>query len=201
MRALARDAPGLRCELVESEPEQSLPALALGDVDLVLADEWQHQPRSRPLGVDRHDLHRDPVHVVLAEDHPAAPRHPRAVPLAELAGEPWTTGHHGTGSEEMTERTCRQLGGFDPDVRHRANDSVVSLGLVAHGLAVTLLPALIAPGARPGVVAREIAEGSVFRTIFAAHRTADARRPSVQALLAAVHTAATELGWPVGSPA
>ena len=50
MQALAREAPGLRCELVEAEPEQSLPALALGDVDLVLADEWQHQPHSRPAG-------------------------------------------------------------------------------------------------------------------------------------------------------
>src|ERR671915_472916 len=47
MQALAREAPDLRCELVESEPEQSLPALALGDVDLVLADEWQHQPLAR----------------------------------------------------------------------------------------------------------------------------------------------------------
>lgn len=53
MQALARTAPGLRCELLEAEPEQSLPALALGDVDVVLADEWQHQPRSRPAGVDR----------------------------------------------------------------------------------------------------------------------------------------------------
>ena len=60
MQALAREAPGLRCELVEAEPEQSLPALALGDVDLVLADEWQHQPRARPAGVDREDLHQRP---------------------------------------------------------------------------------------------------------------------------------------------
>src|SRR4051794_22845005 len=43
MQALALEAPELRCELVEAEPEQSLPALALGDVDLVLGDEWQHQ--------------------------------------------------------------------------------------------------------------------------------------------------------------
>src|SRR6478609_8644477 len=34
MQALARDAPGLRCELVEAEPEHAVPALALGDVDL-----------------------------------------------------------------------------------------------------------------------------------------------------------------------
>src|SRR5947207_13610191 len=39
---LARDVPRLRCELVEAEPEQSLPALAVGDIDLALGDEWPH---------------------------------------------------------------------------------------------------------------------------------------------------------------
>src|SRR3954470_24984616 len=33
MESLARDAPGLRCELLELEPEDALPALALGDID------------------------------------------------------------------------------------------------------------------------------------------------------------------------
>jgi DNA-binding transcriptional LysR family regulator len=198
MRALAREAPGLRCELVEAEPEESLPALALGDFDLVLADEWQHQPHSRPAGVDRLDLHRDPVGLVLPEAHPAAQRHPRAVPLRELRDEAWATGHPGSGWEEVVERTCRQLGGFDPAIRHRTNDSVVSLELVAQGLAVTLLPDLVAPGDHPGVVVRSIAEGSVERTIFLATRTADAERPTVRALLAAVRTAAAGLGWETG---
>jgi DNA-binding transcriptional LysR family regulator len=195
MQALAQQAPGLRCELVEAEPEQALPALALGDVDLVLADEWEHQPHSRPAGVDRQDLHREPVYVVLPEDHPAARRHRRAVPLAELADARWTTGHLDTPWEEMLERTCRELGGFDPDIRHRTNDSVTSLAVVAAGQAVTLLPRLVAPDARPGIVTRAIAEGSVHRTIFAATRTADARRPSVQALLGAVRDAAAEPGF------
>jgi DNA-binding transcriptional LysR family regulator len=95
----------------------------------------------------------------------------------------------------MIERTCRQLGGLDPTIRHRTNDSVVSLGLVSEGLAVTLLPDLVAPGARPGVVVRTIAEGPVHRTIFAATRTADAQRPSVRALLAAVRAVASGVGW------
>ena len=194
MRALAREAPGLRCELVEAEPEQSLPALALGDVDLVMADEWQHQPHARLAGVDRQELHRDPVHLVLPEDHPAALRHGVAVPLAELAGEAWTTGHRDTGWEEMTNRTCRELGGFDPDIRHRTNDSVTSLAVVAQGQGVTLLPDLVDPDSHPGVAVRGIAEGSVHRTIFTATRAADAMRPSVQALLAAVRAAAADLG-------
>ena len=59
----------------------------------------------------------------------------------------------------MTERTCRELGGFDPDIRHRTNDSVTSLALVADGQAVTLLPELVRPDAHPGVAVRAIAEG------------------------------------------
>jgi DNA-binding transcriptional LysR family regulator len=193
MEALARDAPRLRCEVIEAEPEQALPALALGDIDLVLGDEWQHQPRRLPAGVQRHELHRDPVHLVLPARHPAARRHRDAVPLAELAGEAWTTGHVGMGWEEMTQRTCRELGGFDPDIRHRANDATISLALVARGLAVTLLPDLPLPDRHPGIALRAIAEGPVSRAIFAATRAADAARPSTQALVAAVRNAASAL--------
>jgi DNA-binding transcriptional LysR family regulator len=194
MEALARDAPRLRCELLESEPEEALPALALGDLDLVLADEWQHQPRRLPEGVERHELVRDPVRLVLPARHPAARRHAEAVPLAELAGEAWTTGHAGLGWDEMTRRTCQELAGFDPDVRHRTNDAGISLAVVAHGFAVGMLPALALPSRHPGVKLRDIAEGPVNRAIFAATRSADAARPSTQALLAAVREAAAPLG-------
>src|SRR5687768_16195560 len=71
MEALAASAPRLRCEFVEAEPEQALPALALGDVDLVLGDEWQHQPWRLPAGLERHELLADPVRLVLPAPHPA----------------------------------------------------------------------------------------------------------------------------------
>jgi DNA-binding transcriptional LysR family regulator len=194
MEALARDVPRLRCELVEAEPEDSLPALALGDVDLALGDEWEHQPRRLPNGVERHELLGDPVYLILPAEHPVALRHPEVVPLAELADEAWASGHVGMGWEQMTHRTCRQLGGFDPDIRHRANDATVSLGLITRGLAVALLPDLPLPPGRSGIALRRIAEGSVNRAIFAATRTADAARPSTQALLAAVRFAVAQLG-------
>jgi DNA-binding transcriptional LysR family regulator len=193
IEALAREAPRLRCEVVEAEPEQALPALAVGDVDIVLGDEWQHQPRRLPAGLQRHELLEDPVHLVLPAAHPAARRHPDAVPLAELAGEPWTTGHAGISWEEMTQRTCRERGGFEPDIRHRTNDATVSLALVARGLAVTLLPDLPLPDHHPGITLRRIAGGPVSRAIFAATRAADATRPSAQALLDAVRTVAAAL--------
>jgi len=186
MEALARDAPRLRCELIEAEPEQALPALALGDVDLVIGDEWQHLPWRLPVGLQRHELLDDPVHLILPARHPVARRHKRAVPLAELAGAAWTTGHAGMGWEEMTQRTCREHGGFEPDIRHRTNDATVSLALVARGMAVTLLPDLVLPDRHPGVVVRAVAEAPVSRAIVAVTRAADAERPSTQALLAAI---------------
>ena len=193
MKALARDAPRLRCELVEAEPEQALPALALGDVDIVLGDEWQHQPWRLPAGLERHELLRDPVHLALSARHPAARRHKEAVPLAELAGEAWTTGHAGMSWEQMTQRTCREHGGFDPDIRHRTNDATVSLALVAAGIAVTLLPELVLAGRHPGVTLRRLAGQAVERRIFAVTRAADAARPSTRALVAALREAAAAL--------
>jgi DNA-binding transcriptional LysR family regulator len=193
IEALAADAPRLRCELIEAEPEQALPALALGDVDLVLGDEWRHQPWRLPAGLQRHELLRDPVQLVLPARHPTARRHQDAVPLAELAGEAWTTGHVGMAWEETTQRTCREHGGFDPDIRHRTNDATVSLALVARGLAVTLLPDLALRGRHPGIALRRIAGDPVARAIFAVTRAADAARPSTQALVAAVRNAAAAL--------
>ena len=113
------------------------------------------------------------------------------MPLAELAGERVGDGRgrHGLGGDDR--RTCRALGGFEPDVRHRTGGATVALALVARGLAVTLLPALpLAGRPQPGVAVRAIAEGSVDRSIFAATRAADAARPSTAALLAAVRAAA-----------
>jgi DNA-binding transcriptional LysR family regulator len=189
---LKRDAPGLRCELIEAEPEHALPELALGGVDLVLADELPDQPHARLPGVELHELLRDRVRVLLPADHPAA--RDRAVDMADLAGATWATGHAGTPWGRMVETTCRRLGGFDPDIRYRTNDGVVTMALVAAGLAVTLLPDLVGAAERPGVAVRPLARSSLHRTVFAATRAADASRPSVQALLGAVRAAAAELG-------
>ena len=181
MQALASEAPNLRCELFEAEPEQALPALATGDVDLAIGDEWQHQPWRLPPGLERHELLRDPVHLALPDGHPAT-RH-EEVPLHELAEAVWTTGHSAMGWEEMTQRTCRLYGGFEPDIRHRTNDATVSLALVARGLAVTLVPDLVLPDGHPGVALRPIAGAPVERGILAVTRSADATRPSVNAVL------------------
>jgi DNA-binding transcriptional LysR family regulator len=162
----------LRCELVEAEPEQALPALALGDLDLVLGDEWQHQPWRIPSTLVRHHLFDDPVLLVGSDD-----------PLPTLSNHVWTSGQPGMAWDEMLQRTCREHGGFAPDVRHRTNDANVSLALVRAQLAVTLLPQLAIP---PGFTTTPV---PVKRAILAVTRATDAHRPSINALLDALQAA------------
>jgi DNA-binding transcriptional LysR family regulator len=190
MAQLARDAPRLVCELVGGEPEDSLSALALGDVDLVIGDEWQHAPWRMPAGLDRHELLLDPVLLVLPAGHAAARARRRAVSLAELADATWISGPPGFGWGEITERLCRERGRFAPNVRHRMNDAVVAAELVAAGLGVALLPGLALSDDDPRVATRPIAGPRPTRAIYAVTRTSDAARPSTQALLGAVHAAA-----------
>src|SRR5690349_21169951 len=158
MERLELEAPRLRTELIEAEPEQALPALALGDLDLVLGDEWPHQPVRLPTGVHRHDLFSDHVHVLVPAGHPGRR-------LADFADAAWATGAAGLGWDEMTRRTCVSVGGFEPDVRHRTIDASVAVALVARGLAVTMLPALALGAGHPGVERRTI---PASRAIFAA---------------------------------
>ena len=71
---------------------------------------------------------------------------------------------------------------------------MLALSLVADGLAVSLLPRLVA-GGRESVAVRPVAGGAVDRTIFAATRAADERRPALLATRAAIDRVAAELGW------
>ena len=183
--------PALRCELVEAEPEQSLPALALGDVDLVLADEWQHQPLARP----RRRRPRGPAR------RPGPPR-----PARGPSGGPAAPGRGAAGRARrraVDDRPSRDRLGGDhqphvprarrlrprhppPDQRQRHQPRRSS----PPARPSRCCPSFVRPEAHPGVAVRAIAEGSVHRTIFVATRAADAERPSVQALRAAVRAAA-----------
>jgi DNA-binding transcriptional LysR family regulator len=127
--------------------------------------------------------------VMLPRGHPlAAAGGP--VALAALRDEPWAVGKAGTHYAELAIRACRALGGFEPDVRHRSTDLLILLALVAAGQAVTLLPDLVRAGREPNVVARDVAEAPLTRTVFSAIRRGSVRRPALRALRAALTDAA-----------
>jgi len=168
-QALRDAAPSVRLELEEMEPEESLPAVQRGDVDVAIAHEFE-----------RRKLLDDPVLVALpADGWPAGDG--RAVDLATLAGRPFLAPRRNTGCAELIHRACARAG-FVPSVTARATDFYVLLSLVAAGAGVTLVPRLAARHLPPGVVLRKPAE-PVTRKILAVSRRGGDRRPAVRVVL------------------
>jgi DNA-binding transcriptional LysR family regulator len=188
MIALADPHPELTCELLDLEAEEALPLLRAAELDIVIAEEYEHAPRPRLPGVDRHELLDDALLVALHPAHPVAARG-RPVRMTELEGEPWAAPRHHTAYADMLVRACRSEGGFEPDFRHRVNDMQTILELVAAGLAVALVPTLGHPERRTDVAVRALSGKGLSRSIFAAVRAGAGDRPAVAALLEAIRSA------------
>src|SRR4051794_30690796 len=186
---LAQKHPDLALAVVELEAEAGLPALARGDLDVLVAEEYPNAPRPRSAGITRRDLRRDEMLLALPEGHPAG-RH-KSVKLAAVADAAWVSAQDGTSYAEMVAGLCRTTGGFEPRIRHRVSDLDLMLELVARTRAVAIVPALGDPEGRRGVAVRRLAGARVSRTIFAAWRDSDEARPSTTAVVAALKRPAT----------
>jgi DNA-binding transcriptional LysR family regulator len=176
--------PQVRVEIFELELEQALPGLRLGAVDLVIGDEYDGHPRPRPAGLRFEVVHEELLKVVLPATHPlATPAGP--VAIRHLRCESWTSSAEGTGHHAMVIGTCRSLGGYEPDLRHRSNDADVQLELVRAGAAVALMPVLTLPTGDPAIAIRDIAETRLTRRLVAVTRDTPPA-PALTAFLAAV---------------
>ena len=104
--------PELQCELVQAEAESALPALRLGDVDIVLAEEYDHAPRPArpgaraPRAVPRRARVRGPGRPPGGGARSDRLRRPaRRRVGGRRAGTAWN---------DMIERACRSIGGYEP---------------------------------------------------------------------------------------
>ena len=181
---LAEAHPELRVELRELEAEESLPLVTGGGLEVAVAEEYEHAPRPRLPQLHRDYLPDDEMLLALPNGHGAL-RAGGAIRLGALREDAWATARAGTAYADMCERICRSAGGFEPDVRHRANDMGLLLDLVARGC-VAVVPALGRPESDPRVEVRRIAGAGLSRAIFVAVRTSDRARPSTAAVVEAL---------------
>ncbi|GAA1699369.1 LysR family transcriptional regulator [Kribbella yunnanensis] len=182
VRALAVTHPNIRVEATEGEVEQAVPALRLQQLDVVVGDEYDGQPRPVHADLQREPLLREHIRVVLPENHPEAKAD--RVKIAHLADIPWAACQPGTGHREMQVRVCREYGGFEPDLRYSSDDFLILLELVRTTGAAALLPDLVLRHGTPGVVVRRPAEADVGRAVYLLTRRA--RTPAVDAVAAAL---------------
>ncbi|GAB3864535.1 LysR family transcriptional regulator [Nocardioides maradonensis] len=190
IQALADSHPDIRVEVTEAEVEQSVPALRLQHLDVVVGDEYEDQPRPVHEDLRRMTLLHEQIRLVLPADHPAAASG-RPVSLRALADLPWAACQPGTGHHRMTLRACRQLGGFEPDLRATSDDFLILLELARTTGSATLLPDLVHAHEAPGVVVRDLRDlrgGGIGREVYLLTRRSSP--PTVDAVAEALRVAA-----------
>jgi DNA-binding transcriptional LysR family regulator len=192
--AIARIAaayPELDTALVEAEAEAAIPELMRGGLDVVIAEEYPNAPRPRAVGLVRRNILQDEMLLALPQSHAAAKT--KTVRLAKLRDARWVTARQGTAYSEMAIGLCRSLGGFEPNVKHRANDLRLMLELVRAEGCVAIIPALGETEAGSDVAVRHVADGRLTRVIFLLSRASDAARPSTTAVVDGLERTAAAL--------
>ena len=85
--------------------------------------------------------------------------------MTALRTDVWVASATGTGHHALVVGTCRSLGGYEPDLRHRSNDADVQLELVRTTGAVALMPTLALPPGDPAIALRDISEAAITRRL------------------------------------
>ena len=171
--------PGLRVELVESEPEVAVPALLSGDFDLVVSEEYPGSDPTPPRHADREVLGADPLEMVAAESLLRGPD------LVKQGGRlPWALEPVGASSRAWAVQHCLGLG-FRPAVQYESYDLDLLLLLVRQGAAASVLPKLVLPGPQEAPTLHRVDTG-MSRTLVSLARRARVADPSVRAVRGAL---------------
>ncbi|WP_017624834.1 LysR family transcriptional regulator [Nocardiopsis chromatogenes] len=190
---LAEEHPGIRVELVETEPPGSLCALQAGQCDVTIAFGYGGTV-AFPDGVAEEDtlavpLLDDPVVIVLPRDHPLTRKH--GVHLSDLAEERWIAGCPRCRGNFVT--ACADAG-FEPDIAFTTDDNLAVQSLVAAGAGIACMPGLVLSCLRhPGVVGRRV-EPPAHRTVAAYTLREYARVPATRLLLEVLEDTARRVG-------
>jgi DNA-binding transcriptional LysR family regulator len=186
-RPLRTLAPAVELRVLEAETPGAVALLVARDVDLILGMECSAAPRRDDARFHREDLLGDILDAVLGADHALAGR--ARIDLAELAGETWVAPPVGWSCDEVFMAGCRTAG-YTPKIAHRAGDWQATMGLVAAGLGISLVPRLAHTAPPPGVVIVPLLGVPPQRHVFAACRAGAESSPAIRAVLDALGDAA-----------
>ncbi len=176
--------PETRITFDEGTSEQLSTRVASGELDLAIGYQDTGAASADPPGVTRHRLLHEQFMVALAPNHPLARE--SEVRLADLSHEDWTAAL----TDGVIVRACRTAG-FEPNLISITRDQLAIRALVMGGLAVTLVPELLADPFT-GLALRPIADVTIARDVYAL-LPPGGRHPLLEPALAALDAVAAEL--------
>jgi DNA-binding transcriptional LysR family regulator len=170
--------PAVELSMSLSEPEDSVPLLRSGDLDLAIV--FESAVINADDGIHRVHLLEDPMYLTLPADHPLA--HRRRVRLADLAGEAWVAGQPDCECNRLIARACAAAG-FAPRIAFETDDYTAMQGFVAAGVGVSLIAELGLTTVRDDIVVRDLGRDTPVRQIYAATLAEGYHSPATQAML------------------
>lgn len=176
-----RRHPAVRLRVADAEPEESLPRLRAGELDVALVFDYPSVPSTPERDLDRVLLLSESMHIALPKDHPLAER--AVVPLAEFSDTEWLCGSRPSSCGEVVIAACRNAG-FEPRIGFETDDYHVMQGFIAAGLGVTLLPDLALATLRSDLVVRPTDPPAPVRRVVAVSRQAGSRSPATDEMIA-----------------
>jgi DNA-binding transcriptional LysR family regulator len=179
LAGLAERHAELSCTIQEREPEDGIPLLRSGELDLLVSESYDDVEPAPTGGLDSHLLVSEPLLLALPEDDRA--REPIA--LRERHDAAWIGGLPGTQYATAIDVACRAAG-FEPRIVHRADDASLLQALIAARLGIALIPALART--RTDIRFCTATPAPPRRHIWALARRGAARRPALAAVLAAI---------------
>jgi DNA-binding transcriptional LysR family regulator len=190
LRRLTEHHPQVRIAVVEAEPPNLFTSLDGGQVDIAVAVDFAAAPPHTDRRYSRTDLLVDILDLALPLAHPCAQR--EHVPLRDLASDAWIVGEPRSCCGAITRSLCA-ANGFTPDIRHAVNDWQSLAALVETGMGVALVPRLVQPLHRSGLVLRTSAGPPPTRHVFAAVRAGSDSDPVLSTVLEHLRAAATKI--------
>ncbi len=170
--------PAVELSLSLLEPEESVPLLRTGELDVALTFDARVDPDED--GVQRTHLLEDPMYLVVPTDHPLA--HKARPRLADLATDAWIGGPSDCECNRLIYRACAAAG-YDPRIAFETDDYTAVQGFVAAGVGVSLIAALGLTTVRDDIVVRSLGAETPIRHIHAATLAGGHRTPATQAML------------------
>ncbi len=181
--------PDVELTLAEGEPDEIVPRLRAGELDLALLFEFAGE---QPLGEDlaRSPLLQDPMYLALPREHRLAKK--AKLRLSELQSEAWVQTSSSSPCARHVVRCCHAAG-FEPTVSFESDDYQTVQGLVAAGVGVALIPELALSVVREDIVIRALSPAPPVRQVIAATPEGARLVPAAPAMLGVLGQAADEL--------
>jgi DNA-binding transcriptional LysR family regulator len=172
--------PDVELTVFEAEPDEAVPMLRAGELEVALVAERQWPDDFGDLygGIDLQRLLDEPLCALLPEDHRLAAR--KRLRLEDLADEAWIE----LGRSAPGPRGRVYLApGREPRVGFRSDDFNVVQGMVAAGAGVAVVPRLALANLRRDVVVLSLGRSAPTRAVAAATLAGVHRSPATVAVL------------------